>query len=71
MGQGWNNPVPGRALASIMTTEDLKTQFRQQSQAALSLDIAYIGVVNGLFSALHRLGRSTPQALAQASGILA
>jgi len=69
MGQGWNNPVPGRALASIMTTEDLKTQFRQQSQAALSLDIAYIGVVNGLFSALHRLGRSTPQALAQASSM--
>lgn len=47
-----------------MTAEDLKIQFRQQSQAALSLDIAYIGVVNGLFSTLHRMGQATAADLA-------
>lgn len=47
-----------------MTADDLKNQFRQQSQAALSLNIAYIGVVNGLFSLLHRLGQASAVALA-------
>lgn len=47
-----------------MTADELKIQFRQQSQAALSLNIAYIGVVNGLFSTLHNLGPASPAALA-------
>ncbi len=47
-----------------MTADDLKNQFRQQSQVALSLNIAYIGVVNGLFSLLHRLGQASAVALA-------
>ncbi len=49
-----------------MTADDLKTQFRQQSQSALSLNIAYIGVVNGLFSTLHSLGAASSAALAEA-----
>jgi trans-aconitate methyltransferase len=52
-----------------MTVDDLKTQFRQQSQAALSLNIAYIGVVNGLFSTLHRLGTASAATLADAAGL--
>ena len=52
-----------------MNAPDLKTQFKQQSQAALSLNIAYIGVVNGLFSTLHSGGPASAQALAQASGM--
>jgi len=50
-----------------MTAADLKTQFRQQAQAALSLNIAYIGVVNGLFSTLHNLGCASSAALADAA----
>lgn len=52
-----------------MNSDDLKTQFRQQFQAALGLDVAYIGVVNGLFSTLHRLGAAPAQALAGAAGM--
>ncbi|MGC8807895.1 MAG: class I SAM-dependent methyltransferase, partial [Thiomonas sp.] len=51
-----------------MTADDLKTQFRQQSQAALSLNVAYIGVVNGLFTTLHRLRQASAVALAEAAG---
>ncbi|MFN3398017.1 MAG: hypothetical protein ACK4ZS_05710 [Sulfurimicrobium sp.] len=50
-----------------MTSDELKTQFRQQSRAALSLNIAYIGVVNGLFSTLHALGAASAAALAEAA----
>ena len=50
-----------------MTADDLKTQFRQQAQGAIGLNIAYIGVVNGLFAALHRLGTASAPALAEAA----
>ncbi len=40
-----------------MTADALKTQFRQQAQGALSLNIAFIGISAGLFSALrHQAG---------------
>jgi SAM-dependent methyltransferase len=52
-----------------VTADDLKAQFREKSQAALSLNIAYIGVVNGLFSTLHRLGQASSSALAEAAGL--
>ncbi len=32
-----------------MNSETLKTQFKQQAQGALSLNIAFIGVTGGLF----------------------
>lgn len=41
--------------------------FRQRAQGALSLNIAFIGVVNGLFTALHELGEASTTALAAAS----
>ena len=35
-------------------------ELRNRAQGAMSLHIAFIGVVNGLFSALHRLQTATP-----------
>ena len=52
-----------------MNSETLKTQFKQQAQGALSLNIAFIGVTGGLFSVLHGLERATAPALAQAAGL--
>lgn len=49
--------------------DDPKIRFGQQAQAALSLNIAYIGVANGLFSSLHSLGAATSQQLAEAAGL--
>jgi len=46
---------------------DLKSRFRAQAQGAMSLDVAYIGVVNGLFATLERLGSATSEALADAA----
>ena len=42
---------------------------RQQAQGALSLNIAFIGVVNGLFSALHTLGSADSARLAAAANM--
>ena len=44
-------------------------ELRQQVQGALSLNIAFIGVVNGLFSSLHTLGNADSAALASAAGM--
>jgi SAM-dependent methyltransferase len=62
-------PNLARRSTYSMNAHDLKTQFKQQSQAALSLNIAYIGIVNGLFSTLHSIGSASAQVLAQASGM--
>ncbi len=51
------------------TTDELRARLRQQAQGALSLNIAYIGVVNGLFEALHGLGAGDAARLAQAAGM--
>ncbi len=52
-----------------MDTQDIKMHFRQMAQGALSLNVAYIGVVNGLFNALHDLGSATAKQLAQNSSM--
>ncbi|MGC9127936.1 MAG: methyltransferase domain-containing protein, partial [Acidithiobacillus sp.] len=44
-------------------------ELRKRAQGALSLDIAFIGVVNGLFSALHELGRARVDDLAAKTGM--
>jgi hypothetical protein len=44
-------------------------ELRQQAQGAQSLNIAFIGVVNGLFSALHQLQKADSQRLAQQAGM--
>lgn len=46
---------------------DLKSRFRTYAQGAASLNIAYIGVVNGLFAALHRQGAATSETIADAA----
>lgn len=48
---------------------DLKQQFRGMAQGTQSLAVAYIGVVNWLFAALHRLGHADADALAAAAGM--
>ncbi len=50
-----------------MTADELKTLFRQQAQGAVSLNIAFIGVVNGLFTALHEMGCASSGDLAAAT----
>ncbi len=52
-----------------MNANELKSLFRQQAQGALALNIAYIGVVNGLFSTLHELGKAPAPALAKAAKV--
>jgi SAM-dependent methyltransferase len=43
---------------------DLKQQFRGMFQGAQSLAVAYVGIVNGLFAALNRLGAGDVAAIA-------
>ncbi len=52
-----------------MTPEEIKATFRQQAQGTLSLNIAYIGIVNHLFEGLYRLGSATATDLASASSM--
>ncbi len=49
----------------MIPVEDL----RRTAQGAMSLNIAFIGVVNGLFSALHRLQQADVDHLARESGM--
>ena len=46
---------------------DLKQQFRGMAQGSQSLAVAYIGIVNGLFSALSRATHKDSDALAAAA----
>jgi len=48
---------------------DLKSRFRAQAMGAMSLNVAYIGVVNSLFATLDRLGTATGEGLADAAGM--
>lgn len=47
-----------------MEQQDLRRQMMQHVQGALLLDIAYAGVVNNLFTALHELGEADSAGLA-------
>ncbi|MGO8738439.1 class I SAM-dependent methyltransferase [Rhodoblastus sp.] len=48
---------------------ELKKQFRGMARAAQVLGTAYIGVVNGLFTALQSLGKADAASLAAAAGM--
>ena len=50
-----------------MTPEELKATFRQQAQGALSLNVAYVGIVNQLFKTLHGLSQASAADLAVAA----
>jgi SAM-dependent methyltransferase len=49
--------------------DDLKNCLRLQVQGALSLNIAYVGVVNGLFGVIHELGSADSLSIARAAHV--
>ncbi|MEJ2060838.1 MAG: class I SAM-dependent methyltransferase [Gammaproteobacteria bacterium] len=51
----------------MTSPQDLRQDIMQRTQGALSLNLAFVGVVDGLFAALQKLGEADPQALAAAS----
>lgn len=51
------------------TTEERKKRFRQMSQNALSLDIAFIGVANGLFPAIREANSLKAEDLSSRTGM--
>lgn len=48
---------------------DLRSRFREYAEGAANLHIAYIGVVNGLFTALHRLGAASSETIAESAAM--
>lgn len=50
-------------------SERQRRQIVNQMQGALALDIAYMGIANGLWSQFAKLGTLTPEALAEAAGV--
>ncbi|MEJ2631331.1 MAG: class I SAM-dependent methyltransferase [Acidihalobacter sp.] len=55
-----------RIFPKAMATDidSLRQDIMRRAQAAVSLDIAYIGVANGLFAALDEIGSASPSRLA-------
>jgi len=53
----------------MSVSQELREQVMGQVQGALSLQVAFIGVVNALFSRLHELGAAGAAELAQATGM--
>ena len=51
------------------SNDELKNRVRLQVQGALSLNVAYVGVVNGLFGALHKLDSADSVTLAFAAHV--
>ncbi len=54
-------------MATNLEKPDPKKQFRAMVQGAQSLAVAYVGIVNGLFVALNRLGAGDAAAMANAA----
>ncbi len=54
-------------MAKNLEKPDLKQQFRTMVQGAQSLTVAYIGIANGLFAALNRLGAGDVASIATAA----
>lgn len=52
----------------MSVSAELRNQIMAQAQGALSLHVAYIGIANGLFSALEAMGQATPAELAAQAG---
>ena len=51
------------------TAEERKKRFRQMAQGALSLDIAFVGVANGLFSAMREMESPNAEELSAGTGM--
>ena len=56
-------------MKSNDASRELRARFRQNLQSVLELDLAYVGVVNGLFVALRELQRADAAGLANATGM--
>jgi len=52
----------------MMSGQALEQELRARLEAAVGLDVAYVGVANGLFSALADLQEATPRGLAETTG---
>ena len=50
-----------------MTDMDLRQRVMAQTQGALLLNVAYFGIVNGLFESMAMHGKSSPAQLAEAT----
>nr|MDA8110891.1 class I SAM-dependent methyltransferase [Nitrospiraceae bacterium] len=50
-------------------TKEIARQLRMQSQGAMSLNVAFIGIVSNLFEALHLLSEGTVESLSKESGM--
>ena len=48
---------------------DLRSRFRAHAEGAANLHVAYIGIVNGLFAALHRLGTASSETIAETAAM--
>jgi SAM-dependent methyltransferase len=53
----------------MAVSQEVREQVLRQAQGALALQIAFIGVTNGLFGALERGGPLAPASLAAAAGV--
>ncbi len=53
----------------VMQNEELRKRVMGQAQGALSLDIAYIGIVNKLFTHLAGISPATPKQLTEKAGM--
>lgn len=53
----------------MATNDELRLTVMGQAQGAMTLNLAFIGVANGLFTALHRSGPAGSDALASAAGM--
>ena len=51
------------------TTEDRKKRFRQMAQGALSLNVAFVGVANGLYPAFREAGSLDAEGLSVRTGM--
>jgi trans-aconitate methyltransferase len=54
-------------MAFDAAERDRRQQFRAMAQGSQSLAVAFVGISNGLFGALHRLGNASAEALATAA----
>ncbi len=49
--------------------EETKKQTRAEAQGAMSLNVAYIGIINGLFEAIRHLGTPSAEEIAKETGM--
>lgn len=56
-------------MKDTMTIDDLRKTVMTQAHGAMSLQLAFVGIANGLFDRLAIDGASTPESLAKGAGV--